>query len=139
MGIIVDTCVWIDVERGRLSSLDVSRYTGNEPVFMSPVTVAELTYGVERAADAGIKQRRVSALERLKKKPILLIDEETGVTFGRLSAALQSQGRGAEFRVQDIWIASQAIQHGFPVLTKNKKGFQDIPGLDLIVIGSDRM
>ena len=67
-------------------------------------------------------------------KPILIIDEETGVIFGRLSASLRNQGRGADFRIQDVWIASQAIQHGCQVLTKNAKDFEDIPGLSLQII-----
>ena len=134
MGVVVDTCIWIDVERGRLSPADVQQFTGVRPVFITPATIAELTYGVEMAADAGIQQQRVAALERLKKKPVLIVDEETGVVFGRLSALLRKQGRGADFRIQDIWIASQAIQHSFPVLTRNAKDFEDIPGLTLLVM-----
>ncbi len=134
MGVLIDTCIWIDVERGTLAPGDVQAITGNEPVFMSPITIAELTFGAEAAVDENIRQRRGAALERLKKKPILIINEETGVIFGRLAAALKSRGRGHEFRVQDLWIASQAVQNGFPVLTKNWKDYQDIPGLRVLKI-----
>ncbi|OHD67291.1 MAG: hypothetical protein A2W19_02465 [Spirochaetes bacterium RBG_16_49_21] len=71
-------------------------------------------YGAEIAKDESIKQKRLAA-------------------FNRLSAALTGQGRGAHFRVQDIWLASQAIQHGYKFLTLNKKDFADIQGLDLVV------
>jgi predicted nucleic acid-binding protein len=37
--------------------------------------------------------------------------------------------------VQDVWLASQAIQHGYFLLTRNKKDFFDIPGLELRVFG----
>ena len=94
MGAVIDTCIWIDVEQGRLSPADVQQYTGEEPV----------------------------------------IDEETGVLFGRLAARLRKKGRGADFRVQDLWIASQAIQHGFPILTRNAKDFEDIPGITVLAI-----
>ena len=134
MGVLIDTCIWIDVERGTLAPGDVQAITGNEPVFMSPITIAELTFGAEAAVDENIRQRRGAALERLKKKPILIINEETGVIFGRLAAALKSSGRGHEFRIQDLWIASQAVQNGFPVLTKNWKDYQDIPGLRVLKI-----
>jgi len=33
--------------------------------------------------------------------------------------------------VQDLWIASQAIQHNLTLLTYNEKDFIDIPGLSL--------
>jgi len=37
MGVIIDTCIWIDVERGALSPADVATYTQQEPVFISPI------------------------------------------------------------------------------------------------------
>lgn len=134
MGVLIDTCIWIDVERGVLAPADVQMITGSEPVFISPVTIAELAFGVEMAGGEDIKLKRAAALERLKKKPVLTIDSDTGSIFGRLSAALRKQGRGADFRIQDVWIASQAIQNGFPVLTKNTKDFKDIPGLSLLSV-----
>ena len=135
MGFLIDTCVWVDVERGKISPQDVSYYTEKHPVFISPVSIAELTCGAEITKDESIKQKRLAALNRLKKKPVLIIDETTGDIFGRLSAALTGHGRGAHFRVQDIWLASQAIQHGYKFLTLNKKDFADIQGLDLVVFG----
>ncbi|MDA8426200.1 MAG: type II toxin-antitoxin system VapC family toxin [Treponema sp.] len=132
MGVIVDTCIWIDVERGRLSPADVQSKTGSEPVFMSPITLAELSFGVENAGTEDIRQKRISALERLRKKPVLIIDDETGIIFGNVAAALRRQGRDGDFRIQDLWVASQAIQHGFPIFTRNRKDFEDIPGLQLL-------
>ena len=55
--------------------------------------------------------------------------------FGSISGHLKKAGRAADFRIQDIWIGSQAIQNGYRLLTRNRKDFQDIPGLDLIVFG----
>jgi predicted nucleic acid-binding protein len=134
MGVIVDTCIWIDVERGALSPADVGHYTGEEPVFISPVSIAELSYGAEVADNEAIRQKRMAALNRLKKMPSLHIDEETGAIFGSVSAQLKKAGRSSDFRIQDVWIASQAIQHGYRLLTRNQKDFQDIPGLDCIII-----
>jgi len=85
MGWLIDTCIWIDVERGRSSPADVERYTGKSPVYLSPVTIAELGYGVENSPDPGIRTKRLAALNRLRKKPVLHITEETGldlVEFG---------------------------------------------------------
>jgi len=136
MGVIVDTCVWIDVERGSISPADVARYTGEEPVFISPVSIAELAYGAENAPTQPLRQKRLAALNRLKKKPTIVIDEETGAVFGSLAAQLRKKRREAGFRVQDVWIASQAIQHGHRLLTRNPGDFVDIPGLDLVVFGA---
>ena len=131
MGILIDTDIWVDVERGALSPADVAAVTGSEPVFLSPVTIAELKFGADNAEDPDSRQRRLAALDRLKRKPVLLIDASTGEVFGRLAAELRRTGRGHEFPIQDLWLASQAVQHGFGLLTRNRKDVQDVPGLDL--------
>jgi len=135
MGFLIDTCLWVDVERGALAPGDVARITGAEPVYISPLTIAELKFGAENASNPDIRQKRHAALLRLKRKPILRIDETTGEIFGSLAAQLKAAGSGHRHRVQDLWIASQAIQHGLTLLTCNGKDFIDIPGLSLRVFG----
>jgi predicted nucleic acid-binding protein len=134
VGVIIDTCVWIDVERGRLSPAAVTALTGANPVFVSPVTIAELTRGAEAARTEAIRQLRRAAVSRLRRKPCLRIDEDTGAIFGSLSAHLQKAGRAVRVRAQDLWIASQAIQHGCALLTANLRDFEDVPGLKLMEI-----
>lgn len=134
MGVIVDTSVWIDVERGRLSPGDVAAMTGEEPVYLAPPVLAEIQYGVERAKTATQHQKRAAALARMRRKPCLIMDAETGSVFGRLAAALDSTGRPSTHRVQDVWIAALAIQHNLKVLTRNPKDFLGIPGLDVLVV-----
>ncbi|MHB8425848.1 MAG: PIN domain-containing protein [Gammaproteobacteria bacterium] len=134
MGYLIDTCIWVDVERGALAPADVMSVTGDAPVFLSPVTIAELYFGAEIAHEAGIRQKRLAALQRLQHKPILTIDGETGVIFGRLAAAVKAGGRNRRYRVQDLWLASQAIQHGFRLMTRNERDFKDISWLELVVM-----
>ena len=134
MGFLIDTCVWIDLERGALSPADIDAITGDEPIFSSPITIAELRFGVEVSRDPGIRQKRSATLARLARKPILEIDGVSGDVFGNLAAALQKVGRDHQYRIQDLWLASQAIQHGYRFLTRNRKDFEDIMGLQLVVI-----
>ena len=133
MGFLIDTCIWIDVERGTLAPADVASVTGDEPVYLSPVTIAELKYGAENAKTSDLRQKRLAALARLKRKPLLVIDETTGEIFGDIAAQIRKNGSQHHYRVQDLWLASQAIQHGYRFLTHNRKDFADIPGLDLVV------
>ena len=51
-----------------------------------------------------------------------------------LAAKLTQADRGADFRIQDLWLASQAIQRDFTVLTANAKDFKDVPGLKFVVV-----
>jgi predicted nucleic acid-binding protein len=129
----VDTCVWIDVERGALAPADVAVLTAGEPVFISPVTLAELRFGADIARDPGVRQRRLIALRRLARKPLLPIDGTTGDIFGSLAAQISAAGRQHRYRVQDLWLASQALQQGCRLLTRNPHDFEDIPGLDLVL------
>jgi predicted nucleic acid-binding protein len=133
VGYLIDTCIWVDVEQGRLAPGDIAEITGSEPVYLSPVTIAELKLGAE-VAEPALRQKRLAALERLRAKPILPIDATSGVVFGDLAAQLKRGGRGHRSRVQDLWIASQAIQHNLTLLTRNVADFADIPGLDLVTL-----
>lgn len=72
MGVIIDTSIWVDVERGRLAPADVAAVTGQQPVYLAPPVVAELEYGVLRAATAAQRNRRASSLARIKRKPCRL-------------------------------------------------------------------
>lgn len=134
MGYLIDTCIWVDIERGTLAPADVAGFTGKDAIYISPVTIAELKFGVENTSDMNIRQKRQAALLRLKRKPILRIDETTGEIFGSLAAQMKASGLQHRHRVQDLWIASQAIQHVFTLLTYNEKDFIDIPGLSLKIV-----
>jgi predicted nucleic acid-binding protein len=134
MGVLIDTCIWIDVEQGSLAPEDIVAITGSEPVFLSPVTIAELKFGAECAATPAMRQQRLASLARIRTKPVLRIDETTGEIFGSLAAQLKLSGKTHRPRVQDIWLASQAIQQGFTLLTRNLRDFKDIPGLQILTI-----
>ncbi len=133
MGVLIDTCIWIDVEQGRLAPSDVSQITGDRPVYLSPVTLAELRLGAELAQDPGMRQKRMRTWRKMTRKPVVPIDAGTAEVFGELAAHLAAGGkRRHRTRVQDLWIASQAVHHGLDLLTRNVQDFSDIPGLDLI-------
>lgn len=135
MGFLIDTCIWVDVEQGRLGPADVSTRTGDKPVFLSPVTLAELRLGIEMAVDAGVRQKRLATYRRMTRKPLLPIDADTAEVFGEVAGFLaRTAGRTHRTRVQDLWLASQAIQYGLGLVTRNCADFADIPGLDLVSI-----
>lgn len=134
MGFLIDTGIWIAVERGRFGAADIHAITKQEPIYLSPVNVAELSFGIELMTNAGQKQRAMATFRRIRRKPMLRITGETAEVFGGIAASLARAGRGADFRVQDLWLASQAIQRNFTLLASNTKDFKDIPGLKFVTV-----
>ena len=134
MGYLIDTNLWIAVERGRISAADIHAITQQEPIYLSPVNVAEIRFGIELMTVAKQKQRAMATLRRMRRKPLLRITGETAEIFGTLAARLTKAGRGSEFRVQDLWLAAQAVQRKLKLLTANAKDFKDVPGLQSVVV-----
>ena len=134
MGFLIDTSLWIAIERGKLSAADIHAITRQAPVFLSPVNLAEVRFGIELMTDAKQKQRATAAFRRMRRKPLLRITGETAEVFGVLAGRLMQSGRGPDFRIQDLWLAAQAVQRKFTLLTANAKDFQDIPNLKCLVV-----
>jgi predicted nucleic acid-binding protein len=134
VGWLIDTGVWIDVERGALAAADIHAITRQEPIYLSPVNLAEIRLGLELLRAGPMKQRATAMLRRLRRKPQLRITLETGDTFGVLAARLRKSGKDPHVRVNDLWLAAQAIQYDFRLLTSNAKDFADIPGLRMVAL-----
>ena len=134
MGWLIDTSLWIAVERGTLAAADIHAITRQEPIYLSPVNLAEIRFGLELLKPGPLKQRAMAMLRRLRRKPQLRITVETGETFGMLAAKLRKSGKDPHVRVNELWLAAQAVQRDFRVLTANAKDFADIPGLQMVVL-----
>lgn len=134
MGYLIDTNIWVAVERGVLSAADIHTITRQEPVYVSPVNLAELRYGIELMTDPKLRQRAERMFRRMRRKPLLRITGETAEEFGRLAGQIAKTGRGPQFRIQNLWLAAQAVQRSFTLLTANARDFADIPGLAMVEV-----
>jgi predicted nucleic acid-binding protein len=100
---------------GSARAADIHAITQQEPVYLSPINVAEIRFGLELLKAGMQKQRAIAMLRRLRRKPQLRITLETAETFGRL-------------------LAAQTIERDFRLLTANAKDFADIQGLRIVVL-----
>jgi len=132
VGWLIDTSLWIAVERGHLAAADIASITRQEPVYLSPVNVAEIQFGLELLPAGARRQKAAAALRRLRRKPQLRITVETAEVFGTLAAKLKRSRRDPHVRINDLWLAAQASQRGLKLLTANPRDFRDIPGLKMI-------
>ncbi len=131
MGMILDSCVWIGLASNQVNRQAVIEVAGNLPVFISVVSLGELSFGVESCKDPSERALRAAYLRQLEIRPTLEITKQTAASFGVLAATVKQSGRSPRPRYNDLWLAAQAIEHGYELLTLNTRDFEDLPGLRL--------
>lgn len=129
---IFDSCIWVALGSGQLSHEAVIAAAGEAPVFTSAVALGELRFGVESCGDAGERARRAAFLRQVERRPVLDVTRNTAAAFGVLAASVRNAGRSPRARYNDLWIAAQAIEHGYALLTLNDKDFAELPGLRVL-------
>lgn len=134
MGMIFDSCIWVGLAANQLDRQTVIDAAGNEPVFTSAISLGELGYGVQSCKDSSERAVRAAYLRQVESRPTLDISKHTAAAFGVLAAAVKMSGRSPRPRYNDLWIAAQAIEHGYTLLTLNAKDFADLPGLRLLAL-----
>lgn len=134
MGMIFDSCVWVGLASGQVQRQDVQAAAGDAPVFTSDISLGELSFGVQSCADPTTRALRAAYLRQVETRPTLGVSPQTAAAFGLLAAAVKQSGRSPRPRYSDLWIAAQAIEHGYSLLTLNDSDFVGLPGLRLVVL-----
>jgi hypothetical protein len=132
MGIIFDTSIWIGLSEEEITEEAASKAAGEQQVFISVISLGELSFGVESAGDLAIRMHRRRALSTFEEMPALDVTAQTANAFGMLAAFMKQSGRSPRTRVNDLWIAAQAIENDFALLTTNIKDFEGLPGLRVV-------
>ncbi|WP_257820142.1 type II toxin-antitoxin system VapC family toxin [Burkholderia glumae] len=132
MGVILDSCVWVALAGGTLAKHTVIAAAGEAPVFISTISLGELAFGVQACPDPAERARRAAHLRQLESRPVLDVNRHTAAAFGVLAAAVKQAGRSPRPRYNDLWIAAQAIEHGYALMTLNVADFADLPGLTVL-------
>jgi predicted nucleic acid-binding protein len=132
VGTLIDSSVLIATER-RTLELDTLGADADEPVGIASITASELLHGVHRAATTAQRQRRVTFVERLfAVLPVFPFDLVTARIHASLWAALAS--KGATVGSHDLLIGATAIALGYRVVTRDRRSFGKIPGLEVLVL-----
>lgn len=130
MAVLIDTSILIAYECGQLDI--ATRVVGREAegFSLSVISASELLHGVQRAADAAIRARRLAFVEGiLARFPVLEIDLEVARTHAILWSNLAQ--RGEMIGVHDSWIAATCIARGLTLVTANVREFDRVPGLQI--------
>jgi tRNA(fMet)-specific endonuclease VapC len=130
MGVLIDSSVLIEHERGRIDFDEKVWDREDEQFFLSVVTASELLHGVHRAHLAPVRARRSAWVEAIVDRfPILPIDLSTARSHARLWADLAGQGKLID--PHDLWLAASCVAHGLAIATANLRDIERVPGLEV--------
>ncbi|GAB4357975.1 MAG: type II toxin-antitoxin system VapC family toxin [Bryobacter sp.] len=133
MSFLLDTCVVSDLTRGKYPILDRNiRAVSTEEVAISTVTVYEIHFGLANSLLRG--KPPTNPILRLSRHVIqtmrqIPFDEASARTSGELRAELNRLG--TPIGPYDLLLAGTAMAHGLTFVTRNRKVFSRIQGLQL--------
>lgn len=130
--VIVDTDIFSFIWQNRPQGIPYEAFLkGNIPV-LSFVSVAELHFG---ASSANWGERRIRKLEAAVKVYLVApYNPQLAKLWGTLKAQARKAGHplGSNDHTNDLWVATTAIFYDAPLISHNRKHFEDMPGLQLI-------
>ena len=130
MGILIDTSVLVDRERGRSQAVDDL----DEPAAVAAVTIAELLHGAARGETEERRARREAFVESIVAwLPVVDFDLEVARRYASLWA--RTAAAGTPIGAHDLMIAATAQLLGWRVWTRNTRDFMNIPGTDTFATG----
>ena len=114
--------------KGDTRAAQYDRHTKGKKLALSFVTVAEL---LTWAKHKGWGATKTTDLERrIALTGVIPYDITLCQTYAELNARLLKTGR--PMPDNDLWIAATAIRHSIPLISHNRKHYDEIPGLVLI-------
>ncbi len=128
MGVLIDTSILIEAERGRLELGAHVEQRQDEEFFLSVMTASELLHGVHRAVQPDIQAKRSAFVEAiLLRFPLLQVDLAIARAHAQIWATLAEAG--TMIGPHDLWLAATCIAHGLTMVTANVREFSRVSGL----------
>jgi predicted nucleic acid-binding protein len=127
---LIDSSVLVDIERGRGTLGGLLEQQGDRGIAMAAITAAELLHGVHRLRVSRRKTRAEAVVETLLLSiPVIPFDLVCARAHARLGADLAR--RGITVGTHDLMIGATALARGFSVVTRDRRSFPRIPGLEI--------
>lgn len=127
MTYLLDTDIYIYLAAGNEKIRDKILEVGDENIFLSSISVAELYFGVFYSTRQSENLKKIQ--KNLEKLQILNFTRHTAKIFGQLKAHLKK--RGHPIADLDLAIASIALQHQHILVTHNTRHFSTLTELVL--------
>ena len=128
---ILETTFLVDLERELNRKVDgpALRFLRDRPgqrLYITPIIAGEL------AAGASLSHRE-RWKEFIHPFRLLRIDEEVAWRYGQLYRYLQDNG--LLIGANDLWIAASGLAYDMPVVTRNRRHYIRVPGLEVAEYG----
>jgi len=131
LDLIADTSFLIGLWRNQDWALRFATTHSGEVIGIPWVALGEFWHGARRAGHDATEVERFLALG------LPLTDAESVIShYSEVSAGLKNSDPGTYERIgqNDLWIAATACAHGRPLVTRNKRHFGGITGLELVAL-----
>lgn len=129
MKYLLDSDVVVDVLKGRTESGDLLRSLYPDGLALSVIALSELQEGILSSHDPRKHARGLR--DFLKGVRILGVSRRIAERNAELLADLRLRKRDVNYRAFDLLIAATALHHKLTLVTRNRRDYQDIPGLTL--------
>jgi len=120
--VLFDTNAYASFKRNEAAIIEIVQHA--ELIGISPIVIGELIAGFDGGSKA--KQNKIELQKFLESSRIIVypITLDTSHFFSQIYCNLKSKGK--PIPTNDLWIASQALEHGCVVCTHDKHfGFID--------------
>ncbi len=126
--VLVDTNIAIYLATNRPIVASYQRHLEGSVLALSFASAAELLLTARRAArpERTLEYWR----ERLPYYVVLFPDLEMCDLWARITVDCYRRGRPRQDN--DLWIAATALRYELPLVTHNRRDFEDVPGLTVI-------
>ncbi len=96
--------------------------------YIAFVTLGELYQWLFLRPFSEVNRQRL--LSYIAQHVVAPYDDQLVWTWAELSAGCRK--RGQTMSAEDCWIAATALRHAMPLVTHNRKHFENVPGLTVI-------
>lgn len=127
--VALDTTFLIDLQRERSRGID----GGPAHRFLTADSALELHLSATALGEfaEGFEDMDHPVLRAVRELHVLLpIDEETALTYGRITRDLRQEGR--LIGTNDLWIAAASVRHEIPLVTANAAEFSRVDGVEVL-------
>jgi tRNA(fMet)-specific endonuclease VapC len=136
VGLLIDTSALVALERDELTWDDLDDATGNEPLALPAIVLAELLAGVHLADTPGRASTRRARIDALSQRlPVIPFSAGAADQWARTFSELYRSG--TPIPSNDLIVAATALELEFGVLVgpTGEAHFGRVPGLRVEVLG----